>query len=227
MQMKNRMLFCALTAVVVLSCAVAVQTAIAEKSSAAAFVSLSDSKMAALTFDTALSETDYTEEILDVLKQKRTKATFAVCGIWAEEHTDTLMRIISEGHEVISHTMYHEDYSKMSAEDILQDASEARELLAQAGADTQKIRPAYPPGNEAEETLRSAGYTLTGYTVDSKDWKTDEDAAVEKQVLSEIKEGSIVLFQTDEEVTVRVLADIIDAMKVRSYDPVTRGGLGV
>ena len=31
MQMKNRMLFCALTAVVVLSCAVAVQTAIAGK----------------------------------------------------------------------------------------------------------------------------------------------------------------------------------------------------
>ena len=58
MQMKNRMLFCALTAVVVLSCAVAVPPAIAEQSSAAAFVSLSDSTMAELKFEHALSDND-------------------------------------------------------------------------------------------------------------------------------------------------------------------------
>lgn len=227
MQMKNRMLLCALTAVVVLSCAVAAQMAIEEKSSAAAFVSLSDSKTAALIFDTGLSGTDHTEQILDVLGQKHIKATFAVCGIWAQEHAGSLKRIINEGHEVISHTMYHEDYSNMSAEEILKDASKARELLQAAGADTNKIRPAYPIADKAKETLRTAGYDIVEYTVDSKDWKTTEDAAVEKQVLSGIKEGSIVLFQTDEDVTVRVLADIIDAMKIRSYAPVTLGRLGV
>lgn len=215
----------AMAALIVLTCAAIVQMALVRESSMEVFVSMPGSRPVALTFDTSLSD-DKTEEILDVLKEKHTKATFAVCGIWAKEHPETLKRIIDEKHDVISHTMHHEDYSKMPPEDILQDAAEIRQLLSDAGVNTMRLRPAYPLGEDASQVLRSAGYELIGCTVDSQDWKKSDDAAVEKQVLSGITEGSIVLFQTDEDVTVRVLSSIIDALKVRNYAPVTLSEMG-
>lgn len=45
-------------------------------------------------------------DILDILKDKSVKATFAVSGEWAENNPALLMRIAAEGHEIASMGYY-------------------------------------------------------------------------------------------------------------------------
>lgn len=45
-------------------------------------------------------------DILDILKDKSVKATFAVSGEWAENNPALLMRMAAEGHEIASMGYY-------------------------------------------------------------------------------------------------------------------------
>ena len=48
--------------------------------------------------------------ILDVLKDHGAKATFFVGGCWADDNSDTLKRILSEGHELGNHGYFHKHH---------------------------------------------------------------------------------------------------------------------
>ena len=58
--------------------------------------------------------------ILDVLKKHNAKATFFSTVVFAQQIPDLIERLISEGHELASHTYYHSDFEnehlKMSKE---------------------------------------------------------------------------------------------------------------
>jgi cation transport ATPase len=65
-----------------------------------------DPHQIALTFDDGPSK-PYTEKVLDILKQKKVKATFFVVGDKLGKNRDILNRITSEGHEIGNHTYTH------------------------------------------------------------------------------------------------------------------------
>jgi peptidoglycan/xylan/chitin deacetylase (PgdA/CDA1 family) len=54
------------------------------------------------------SPTDFTEEILDVLKDHNVRATFFVISSLIEGRQDVMDRIIAEGHEIANHLKYDE-----------------------------------------------------------------------------------------------------------------------
>ena len=60
--------------------------------------------------------------ILDILKKHNAKATFFSTVVFAQQVPDLIERLISEGHELASHTYYHSDFEnehlKMSKEAI-------------------------------------------------------------------------------------------------------------
>lgn len=59
-----------------------------------------------LTFDDG-PHAMLTPKLLDILKQKKAKATFFVMGVKAALHPDILKRMVDEGHEVANHTWNH------------------------------------------------------------------------------------------------------------------------
>jgi peptidoglycan/xylan/chitin deacetylase (PgdA/CDA1 family) len=61
-----------------------------------------DQKQIALTFDDGPSR--YTEQILDILWENKTPATFFVMGRQAELFPETMKRIAQENHEIGNHT---------------------------------------------------------------------------------------------------------------------------
>ena len=48
--------------------------------------------------------------IFDILKKHNAKATFFSTVVFAQQVPDLIERLISEGHELASHTYYHSDF---------------------------------------------------------------------------------------------------------------------
>eukprot|EP01036_Dinobryon_divergens_P043048 gene43048-57260_t len=70
-----------------------------------------------LTFDDG-PHAILTPKLLDILKEKKAKATFFVIGLKAKMHPDILRRISEEGHELANHSWNHPVLSKITPEDV-------------------------------------------------------------------------------------------------------------
>lgn len=70
-----------------------------------------DKKMVSLLFLVEMN--DSVNEILSILSKKNIKATFFVDGNWVEKHSDILIKIINEGHE-IGNLGYNYSYNNSS-----------------------------------------------------------------------------------------------------------------
>lgn len=181
-----------------------------------------EERVVAITFDTTFG-TDYTSEILDILKKHKAKATFAVMGAWAEQNYELVKQINSAGHEIISHSMNHGRYPDMTAESIVRDADEARSLLMEiTGKETYLIRAPYGAYDETVlSALRSKGYVPIMWSVDSKDWEATDPQQIVGTVLAKLESGGIVLFQNNSEHSKTALEEILSALDEREYKTVT------
>lgn len=111
-------------------------------------------RTAYLTFDDGPS--DWTDEVLDVLRSKKVRATFFVCADWAP-HTDrsnndfrkyrgVLVRMIRDGHAIGNHTADHKNLAGLSREMIGRELDENQELLdRELGADSRTMTLVRPP----------------------------------------------------------------------------------
>lgn len=180
-------------------------------------------KVVAITFDTAFGDTDYTQQILDVLNNEGVKATFFVMGLWANENQDMTKKIASAGEEIASHSMNHTRYPDMATSEILADASDASDVIFQlTGFDTRMIRMPYGAFNtESISALESEGYTPVKWSIDSQDWKTNDAKKIENEVLSQVKSGDIIMFQNNVAATPEALGAIILGLREDGYKIVT------
>ena len=86
----------------------------------------------ALTFDDGIS--DYTNELLEILKRYRVQATFFVLGQTLETNNffkKLLIRMVREGHVVASHSYNHPDLTSLSKNQI-RDQMERTEVSIQS-----------------------------------------------------------------------------------------------
>ena len=88
-----------------------------------------------LTFDDGPSE-EYTDMVLDVLKEKNIKATFFLIGEYVRKYPETAKRIADEGHTIGIHCDVH-DYQKIysSVDSYIEDFEKAYNGVLQAVAD--------------------------------------------------------------------------------------------
>lgn len=76
-----------------------------------------------------------TERILDILRAKKSKATFFVLGYIAERFPDLVKRIHDEGHEIASHGYNHELVYNQSPEEFRRDLRRSLEILSKLTGD--------------------------------------------------------------------------------------------
>lgn len=99
-----------------------------------------------LTFDDGPSE-EYTDMVLDVLKEKNIKATFFVIGEYVRKYPETAKRIADEGHTIGIHCDVH-DYQKLyaSVDSYLEDFERAYDTVYEiTGVEAQFFR--FPGGS--------------------------------------------------------------------------------
>ena len=175
-------------------------------------------KLIAITFDDGPGA--YTAQLLDELAARDVKATFFVSGYRAANYPETLKRMVSEGHQLASHTQNHENLNTLSAAKIADEISRTQDYITAAGGDN----PAYirPPYGNANKTVRAqAPSPLINWSVDPEDWKYHNADTVCKNILAGSYDGAIILVHDIYQTSVNGALAAIDKLLEQGYEFVT------
>ncbi|MBQ8833294.1 MAG: polysaccharide deacetylase family protein [Oscillospiraceae bacterium] len=179
-----------------------------------------ETKYVALTFDDGPSGR-YTRTLLDGLADRDVKATFFLCGYRIQQYPDITQRIFDEGHEIGYHGYSHDSMKDMSRRTIGAELMDTQALLPE-DCDPVFLRP---PGGLCTDGVRQVaevrGLAILSWSVDPKDWATNDTAAIERAVLKNVKDGDIILLHDMTTSSVRAALDIIDTLKEQGYEFVT------
>lgn len=176
-------------------------------------------KVVALTFDDGPS-TATTPRLLDILKGKSVKATFFVLGTMAQKAPEILRREAAEGHEVASHTPYHNQQTSLSVAQIRAEALEMDRIFTEVlGTVPPFTRPPYGAYNQ---TVQNAiGQPLIIWSVDPRDWQYRDASVVCTNVVSGTFDGAVILVHDIHASTVEAVPCIIDTLRAQGYEFLT------
>ena len=175
--------------------------------------------LVALTFDDGPSNAT-TPRLLDILYEKDAPATFFMLGRMARNNPDIAKRAEKEGNIVASHTMYHQNLIRISANAAKDDIAESKAVFNDIlGHEPTLTRPPY--GNINGTVRDSVGTPMILWSVDTLDWQSknvDDILAVTKE---QIHDGAIILMHDIYDTTVDAVPVVIDELRKEGYDFVT------
>lgn len=175
-------------------------------------------KKIAITFDTSWG-VDNTKPILDVLKQEDVKATFFLIGKWVEEYPQDARLIASMGNEIGNHSDSHQDFTKLSKEQILSEINSAdAKIMGVTGIKTSLFR--FPEGtynSNSVKVVEDTKHKCIQWDADSIDWKNEGYEVEYKRVIKNIKNGSIILFHNSGKYTPKTVDMVIKKFKSQGY----------
>jgi peptidoglycan-N-acetylglucosamine deacetylase len=184
----------------------------------------------ALTFDVCQAEGDlagFDTEIIRVLNETQTPATFFLGGEWMRDHqVETLELSHNPLFELGNHSWNHEDFSVITSEEIQQEILLTQQYMYElVGYQTNLFRLPYGTyNNEALNLINEQGL----YIIQWDDVSGDPDPNIDSQrmtngVLRNIQPGSIIIMHANGRGwhTAEALPGIIQSIREQGYTLVT------
>ncbi len=148
-------------------------------------------KVIAFTFDDGPSK--YTLEIMDILDEYDSKATFFEVGYMIRNNKEIVKEVVNRGFEVGNHTTDHSNLRKLSYDKIKTKINDNNSLFYEiTGKNMTYLRPPY--GNLNDNVKRIVDVPIIKWSVDSRDWESRNKDKIVSLVKSTVKDGDIVLF---------------------------------
>ena len=187
-----------------------------------------DTSRIALTFDDGPDDT-YTPQVLQVLREYGVPATFFLMGSRAERHPEIVNEMVSDGHVIANHSWSHPDLRMLTEERVHSEITRTEEILHQiTGLQTAMMRPPFGAISEMNLVqLRGMGYHVINWSVDSRDWETEDVDQILRNTLPDVEEEAILLFHSaggegqSLAATVDVLPELIETLTEQGYVFVT------
>ena len=177
-------------------------------------------KLIALTFDDGPSG-KYTRRLLDGLEERDAKATFLLCGYRMEQYPELTERIFQEGHEIGLHGYSHKSMQNMCYNDVTREIRQAMELIPD-GCPVSFLRsPGGLCGKCVQVAAADFGLSVLSWSVDPKDWATNDAGAIEKAVIRHVQDGDIILLHDMSDSSVEAAFAIIDELQAQGFRFVT------
>ena len=177
-------------------------------------------KLVALTLDDGPSGR-FTQALLKGLQERDVRATFLLCGYRMEQYPQLTKQIIDAGHEIGLHGYSHKAMDQMCLRDICLEIDRTKALLPEG----YKVAFLRPPGGQANQITQSAaksrGLSLLLWSVDPRDWATRDSAAVEAQVLFQVRDGDVILLHDMSDSSVKAALAIVDKLQAQGFRFVT------
>ncbi len=131
-----------------------------------------------------------TDWVLDELQKFNAKATFFCVGANITKNPAIFERIKREGHTVANHTMRHPKGFNTETINYINEAEECRRIVK-----NNLFRPPYGQLKRSQyKVLLDKGFKIIFWDVISYDYEQISEKACTKNVVSNTKPGSIVLF---------------------------------
>ncbi|MBW7474379.1 polysaccharide deacetylase family protein [Paenibacillus oenotherae] len=179
----------------------------------------------ALTFDD-VPDPRYTPKVLEILARYRVRATFFVVGSRAVKHPAIVRRMRREGHIIGNHSYDHAVFSRISLSSFQQQIMRTDAILRPlAGHSPRLVRPPYGeilPGQI--EWLRSRGFIVVNWDVDSVDWRGINSNSILINIKKTLQPGSIILQHAgggagqDLTGTIKALPRLIKLLQDKGYE---------
>ncbi|HEY3397118.1 MAG TPA: polysaccharide deacetylase family protein [Armatimonadota bacterium] len=180
----------------------------------------------ALTFDDG-PHPKLTPWILDQLERVGAHATFFLVGKQVEMYPDLAREIVARGHEIASHTYTHQDLTSLTELEVERELAASRSVMAATtGVQAVYFRP--PGGNYDGAVARAAGrwgFTPIFWSCNICDYYQNVQTHVVTGMMRKIEPGGIILLHNGEDLTVKVLPDLLRALQADGYRMVSVGEL--
>ncbi len=174
--------------------------------------------MVALTFDDGPSK--YTAEILKVLQENNSVATFFVLGSEVNKYKDVLNQVIAEGNEIGNHSYNHKNLKTITDEELYKQIQGTDDLVYIASGYTPKVmRPPY--GISDADLNKKINKPIVKWSIDTLDWESRNTDKVVAAVLNDVKDGDIVLMHDLYDSTAQAVKIIIPKLIEQGYQLVT------
>ncbi|MFJ4964078.1 polysaccharide deacetylase family protein [Streptomyces sp. NPDC088729] len=179
-------------------------------------------KCIALTFDAGPGED--TPELLDILKEKKVRATFFLLGRdHVVKHPDTVRRIADEGHEVANHTWTHKILTDREPEEIRAELEKTQRAIEEITGERPRLMR--PPQGRTDDTVseisKELGLSQILWSATAKDFSTNDSALIRKRILDQAGRDGVILLHDIYDGTVPAVPGIIDALREDGYTFVT------
>ena len=176
-------------------------------------------KKLAISFDAAWGA-DKTDELIDILKGNEIKATFFLVGFWAEKYSEKVEKLDQNGFEIGTHSNTHPKMTDLSQTRMQLELETSCNILQNiTGKKPQIFRPPFGAyNNKLIETADDLGLKTIQWDVDSLDWKNLTAQDIAKRVISNAKNGSIILMHNNGENTPQALRLIILGLKNKGFE---------
>ena len=178
-----------------------------------------DQKEIAISFDDGPA-TNYTTEILQLLKRDNIKATFFCIGNRIAGNENIVKQIKDEGHIIGNHSYSHHFWFDMfSSKKMLDDLKKMdHEVEKVTGMRPKLFRPPYGVTNpNLKKAIIQGGYTPVGWSVRSMDTVIKDEKKLLGKINGSLKPGAVFLFHDTQKTTLNVLSEFIKEVKNRGY----------
>ncbi len=178
-----------------------------------------EEKKIALTFDDG-PHPQYTEQLLDGLKERGVHVSFFVTGEHAALHPDVIRRMQEEGHLIGNHTYSHIQLTNSNRENFKQELIETNEILEEiTGKEVEYVRPPYGSWDKSFE--RELNMFPVLWTVDPLDWCSKNVSCITEKIVDSVGENDIILMHDYYETSVTAALQAIDELTEEGYTFVT------
>lgn len=178
----------------------------------------------ALTFHGA-GDLEFAQSLLATFRSTSTPVTVFAIGTWLKENPTIAKKILDGGHEIGNHTLNHFQMKTLSAARVKSEIMGCAEILKQQiGNHGSYFRPS---GTQFSTSLIRSVAQRTGYKqcisydVDSLDYQDPGSNAVIKNVMTNVRNGSIVSLHFGHKNTVEAMPTLIEKLHQAGFNPVT------
>lgn len=177
--------------------------------------------MIALTFDDGPSA--HTERLLDAFQKHGGKGTFFVLGNLIDGREETLQRTAAEGHEIAGHSWNHRQLTNLTEEEVKDQIMMTRaKIYDVTGKDSLVVRAPYGACDEMVQGVgKELGVSFYNWSIDTLDWLTKDPKAIEKEIMTNVSDGDIILCHDLHETTVDAMESVIPKLIEKGYQLVT------
>lgn len=178
-----------------------------------------DEKEIAISFDDGPA-TNYTPEILELLKHDNIKATFFCIGNRIAGNEKIVKQINDEGHIIGNHSYSHHFWFDMfSSKKMLDDLQMMdREMENVTGLQPKLFRPPYGVTNlNLKKAIVKGNYIPVGWSVRSMDTVIKDYTKLLDKINGSLKPGAVYLFHDTSQTTLKVLPAFLKEVKNKGY----------
>lgn len=154
----------------------------------------------ALTFDDGPSQ--YSAEIVDILKKYGAGGTFFLAGYNVEKYPDYVQYIMSNDYSIGSHSMNHARMTALSYEEQKKEIVESIKLIEEiTNGEIVLFRPPYGSFNEQiKDLITENQHKMVLWNNDPEDWRTRDADEIFNNIQNSNVSGSIILLHESQAV---------------------------